>query len=95
MNTFNFSLVEGVLKDDPEVYSLDACTQYCEFKIVNDQGVFDIVTLKELADTCMKYLKKGSRVMVGGKLRKDEDLMNTFIEGKEVNFLPSKPVEVT
>jgi len=81
MKQFNFSLVEGNLTGDP-VITPDGV---CNFTITACEGTkfFDISCKSKLGENCYKYLKKGSRVLVSGKIQ------NTHVsmEGREINFL--------
>lgn len=90
MSNFNFTIVEGNLKADPEMNG-----SVCTFEVVCEENekvtVFEAFTEGRLAETTYKYLKKGSRVLVSGKLSIDEDKKMIRLKGKEVNFLsPSK-----
>ncbi len=94
MNNFNFSVIEGNLKDDPIqlgddgcVIELDSARSYTnkDGERVKETSTFNVITRDKLASTCLKYLKKGSRVLVSGKLVKKD--LNIRLECKEVNFL--------
>jgi len=107
MNNFNFTAVEGNLTRDPELKTIAGDFALCKFtigsnrsytkkngEVVKESSFFDITTWAKLAETCAKYLKKGSRVLVSGNLRKDtwkdkDGTMknNVYVEGKSVNFL--------
>lgn len=79
----NLSLVEGRLTRDPEVIKLGKGGQICKFDIaVNSffkQGndykeevdYFSVNVWNKLADACSKYLKKGAKVRVKGKLKQE------------------------
>jgi len=93
MSDFNFSVIEGHLKADPAfkdgkcrmlVLSNRAYTNKAGNKIT-EVTTFDIITTGRLAETCNKYLKKNSRVLVSGRLSKADNYV--YIVGKEVNFL--------
>ncbi len=102
-------MVEGYLVKDPEVKRINNDIPLCTFVVGSskrfqrkngnqvDQTLFlEISTWRKMAEICGKYLKKGSRVLVSGNLRKDvwEDKegrkqSKTYLEGREVNFLGS------
>jgi len=106
MNNFNFTVLEGNLVRDPEVKTIGDKT-LCKLVIasnrqytkkdgtkVDEANFFDVAMWGKLGETCSKYLKKGSRVLVSGNLCKDiwktaegETKSNTYINAKEVNFL--------
>jgi single-strand DNA-binding protein len=65
---------------------------------VRDANFIPVTTWAKLAENCGRYLKKGSRVLVSGVLKQDSytdkegrSRKAFFIDGKEVNFLSSKP----
>ena len=80
MKLFNFSVIEGRLRNDPIMHD-DKCIMY----IKNDEIVFRIQTSGTIADVCMKHLKNNSRVLCSGKM----DGGDTMI-AKEINFLQDK-----
>ena len=92
MNNFNFTIVEGNLKSDPDCKENGTFfTVVSQYSFNNKKGEkvfknenFLIKTTGTLSETCGKYLKAGSKVLVSGRLTKE------FIEGKEVNFLSAK-----
>jgi len=110
MNNFNFSAVEGNLVRDPELKETKNGKSLCKFTLGNSYSYtsrdgeqvekanyFDITTWSKLAETCAKYLKKGSRVLVSGSLRKDvwkdndgNYRSNIYIDSRNINFLPGK-----
>lgn len=107
MNNFNQTVVEGFLTADPEVKMINGKTPLCTFSIgsnrsytkrdgekVEEASFFDITTWNSLATVCGKYLKKGTRVLVGGALRRDtwknekgENRSRVYVEGRDVEFL--------
>lgn len=81
MNNFNSTILEGSLtanpiKDNKRTLFRILCTRK------DVASVFDVTTYNGLADTCLKYLKKGSRVIVSGAL-----LAGGEVECKEVNIM--------
>lgn len=107
MNNFNFAAIEGNLVKAPEIRTINGGSRFCMFtvgcnhsypgkdgKSVDSASFLDVKVWNSLADTCAKYLGKGSRVLVSGKLRKDtwrnadgEYRSATYILGEEVKFL--------
>ena len=107
MNNFNFSVLEGNLVGDPKISQLNNGISLCTFTIgsnrtyikkngekVEEAHFFDITTWSRLGEICNKYLKKGSRVLVSGMLKKSswkntqgEVRTRTYLEGRDVNFL--------
>ncbi|HMA99361.1 MAG TPA: single-stranded DNA-binding protein [Spirochaetota bacterium] len=110
MTNFNFSAVEGHLVKDPELKHTKHGNALCKFTLGSNQtykdkngekvdkaNFFDITTWAKVAEACAKYLKKGSRVLVSGNLRKDiwqtDDgsyRSRIYLDGREVNFLSAK-----
>jgi len=89
MNNFNFTVIEGNLVDDPYDGSFTIVSTERQTDIdgrqVNAEVSFDVHTTGKLADVVQKYLKKGARVLVSGKLANDGSAF--YLDGKEVNFL--------
>ncbi len=114
MNNFNVSVIEGFLAKDPVLETVGGKHPLCKFTIglnrsytkkdgerVEESGFFDVTTWYKLAEVCSKYLKKGSRVLVSGNLRRDtwkdkegKFQSRVYVEGKEVNFLSTKKDEL-
>ncbi len=106
------TMIEGFLVKDPDYQNLKNNLPLCKFTIgsnrhytkkngekVKESYFFEITTWMQMAQTCSKFLKKGSRVIVSGILKKNswQDAKGNYhskvyIEGKEVSFL-SKPKE--
>ena len=84
---FNFSIIEGHIHSKIEHRPADHTrSAECTFTIRTEEDkLFLIRTQRQLADTCGKYLKKGSRVLVSGKLGMNKGAI--CIDCKEVNFL--------
>lgn len=107
MQNFNFSVVEGNLVEDPKLLRTKGDRMLCKFTIGNNRdyrkadgeevknaNFIPVTTWAKLAETCGKYLKKGSRVLVSGSIKQDSyvdkegvNRKGYFIDGKEVNFL--------
>jgi len=101
MNNFNFSVLEGNVKDIPVSVNKGADNEISIFNIISHRSFTNklgkrvedntemLITVRgKLARNCNKCLKRGSRVLVSGKLVVDEAGFPQ-IEGKEVNFLSS------
>lgn len=101
----------GNLSKDPETGETPSGVSVCKFSIAvnrdytNEDGsrdvdFFNVVTWRNLADNCAKYLKKGSKVAIVGKLQnrqyeaKDGSKRNvTEIIAEQVEFLTPKQSE--
>jgi single-strand DNA-binding protein len=107
MRSFNKVLLIGNLTKDPEMLDFDTGTKMAKFTIATnrnwsskvgekkDQTDFhNIVVWRKLAEVCHTYLKKGSAVLVEGKLFvnrfKDKEgkiKSKTEVQAEEVNFI--------
>lgn len=101
----------GNLSKDTEAGETPSGLSVCKFSIAinrdytNEDGsrdvdFFNVVTWRNLADNCAKYLKKGSKVAIVGKLQnrqyesKDGSKRNvTEIIAEQVEFLTPKQSE--
>jgi single-strand DNA-binding protein len=109
MRNFNLTVLEGRLVGDPEIRYTQNGTALCKFSIANNHdfyrneelqkevSFFDVTIWAKLAEQCNEYLKKGSRIIVNGRLRQnrwqDDDGGNHSrigIVGREVQFLDQK-----
>lgn len=106
MNNINLTMIEGYLVKDPE-YKQIKDISLCKFVIGStkrfikktgeqvEQSIFlEVSTWRRMAEVCDKFLKKGSRVLVTGNIRKDvwkdkdgKTQSKTYVEGREVSFL--------
>ena len=107
----NKAYVGGRLTRKPELKEFEGGKKVCEFSIATNQDWKDKVTGEKkskptyhnikvwggMIDTCMKYLDKGSEVLVEGRIdRSQSETGNgekreyTFITAKYVNFAGSK-----
>lgn len=76
---FNKVILMGNLTRDPELKYTPSGTAVASFAIAVNSGwgenervdFFDVETWKKSAENCEKYLSKGSRVLVDGKLVQD------------------------
>lgn len=72
----NKVIIVGRLTSDPEFsYTSNNQTPLCKFSVANNQGkeskdvsFFDIVTWNKTAENCAQYLKKGSQIVIEGKV---------------------------
>ncbi len=107
MNNYNLTIVEGFLVKDPEYTKLKSNIPLCKFTIGNNQtfvkkngekvkrsNFFEITTWMRMAENCSKFLKKGSRIIVSGSLKKEtwkdkegKHKQKVVIEGQKINFL--------
>ncbi len=97
----------GNLTRDPEIRTTTTGIQVCNFSIavnrrrradgVQETDFFNIVTWRQLAELCSKYLSKGRKVAVTGSIQtrtyeaQDGSKRNAFdIVADEVEFLSSQ-----
>lgn len=96
----NQLIVSGNLTKEPERYSTENGTNLTKFTVaVNDfeTTIFiNVVAFKNLAENCLKFLNKGSKVLVVGRLSINEyktgekHLMRPEIIANQVEFLSPK-----
>ena len=106
----NKVILVGNLGRDPELKHLPSGQAICQFSIATSEGYTDkagqkqektewhrIVVWEKLAEVCGKYLGKGSKVYVEGKLQTrewdDKDGVKRYqteIVAREVKFLSEK-----
>lgn len=101
----NKVMLIGNLTRDPEFMTSASGVNVCKFAIAINSGFgdnsrtdyFNIVTWRSYAESCNKYLKKGSKVCVVGSLQNndytDKDGIkrhNVIVNASEVEFLSSK-----
>ena len=100
----NQVIMIGNLTADPSVKVAQSGTKVCTLRIAVNSGFgdnkrtdfFHVVAFGNRAETCEKYLSKGSKVCIRGSLKtdsytnKDGNKVNTTdILAEEVEFLPS------
>jgi single-strand DNA-binding protein len=109
MRNFNLVVLEGRLVNDPEIRQTQNGTALCTFSIANNYSYYkddelqeevyflDVTTWAKLAEQCSEYIKKGSRVLVNGRIKQnkwqDEDgatHSRISIVGYQVQFLDFK-----
>ena len=105
LNTVN---IFGNLTRDPETRALPSGTSVCRLGIANNRiftkngervtevSYFDVDVWGAVAENCVKYLKKGSGVIVEGRLRQDrwekdgKAQSRVTITANAVHFMPRK-----
>ena len=109
MRNFNLAVLEGRLVSDPELRYTQSGTPLCKFSIANNNDYFkddelqkqvnfvDVTTWAKLAERCNEYLKKGSRIIINGRLKQDRwqddnggNRSKISIVGNQVQFLDLK-----
>jgi single-strand DNA-binding protein len=107
MKNLNVATLIGNLTADPEIKYLADGKAVCKMSIaVNDDygekkkvNFFDITAWAALAECCVKYLKKGNKIAVSGKLdqqrwEKDgQKHSKTIIIASTIEFLHTKNAE--
>lgn len=105
----NISLIEGRLTEEPELRYTKSGKSLCKLrvavnsklKIDNEQvehvSYFSVNSWSKLAEVCAKYLKKGSKIRVKGRLRQNRWISSdgskrekVYIEASGVDFLQLK-----
>jgi len=81
MYDVNNLTIIGRLTRDPESQNVGAeNTALCKFSIANNQGkkedpnsvsFYDVITWGKSAESCGKYLKKGSQVVISGRIQQE------------------------
>jgi len=110
MRSFNKVLIIGNLTKDPVVKDLEGGFKIATFTVATNRNFstkdgekvqqtdfHKVVTWRKLAEICANYLKKGSAVMVEGKLttnkfetKEGKKVQITEIHADEVNFISIK-----
>ena len=103
MAGFNYCVFVGRVGKDPQLQQTNEGVSYCRFRLAVDQGNeepmwLSVVAWRTLATQVEKYVKKGSLVLVSGRLSVDTytDKQNQKQTGVEiialdVRFLDQKP----
>jgi single-strand DNA-binding protein len=108
-NALNLSLIEGRLTRDPDLLYTKNGSEICKFDIavnsnfktngkdVNEVSFISVNTWNKVADACAKYLKKGAKVRVKGRLKQNSwtskegaKKNKIYVEAASVDFLGSK-----
>jgi single-strand DNA-binding protein len=105
----NKVILVGNLTRDPELSTTSGGVSLCKFGIAvqrrfanaegnRDVDFFNIIVWRGLAETCHKFLRKGSKAGVVGSIQtrsyEDKDGVKKFVTeiiADEVEFLSSKP----
>jgi single-strand DNA-binding protein len=105
MAGFNHCVFVGRVGIDPELRETNEGVSYCRFRLAVDQGKdeplwLSVVAWRSLATQVEKYVRKGSQVLVSGRLSVDtymdkENHKQTGVEivALDVRFLDQKPKE--
>ncbi len=110
MRSLNKVLLIGNLTRDPEIMDFDSGVKMAKFTLATNRNwksklgekkeytdFHNIIAWRRLAETCVEYLKKGSAVLVEGKMQtnKFQDKEGktktvTEVHADEVNFITYK-----
>jgi single-strand DNA-binding protein len=110
MRSFNKVLLIGNLTRDPEILDLESGVKLAKFTLATNKNwstkegekkeqtdFHNVVAWRKLAEICGAYLKKGSAVLVEGKLstskyknKEGENKSVTEIHADEINFIKYK-----
>ena len=108
LNTVN---IMGNLTKDPEIKSTPSGKSVCSMSIANNRiysknnqrvtevSYFDVEVWGPIAENCAKYLKKGSGIIVEGRLKQDrwekdgKTQSRVRISANTVHFMPKKADE--
>ncbi len=103
--------IMGNLTRDPELKSLTSGKSVCSMSIANNRiynkgservtevSYFDVEVWGQVAENCAKYLKKGSGIIVEGRLKQDrwekdgKTQSKVRITANSVHFMPKKSEE--
>ncbi len=103
--------IMGNLTKDPEIKSTPSGKSVCSMSIANNRiysknnqkvtevSFFDVEVWGAVAENCAKYLKKGSGIIVEGRLRQDrwekdgKTQSRIRISANNVHFMPRKNEE--
>lgn len=87
MNHLNICIIEGNVNSNinkQEGYHLF----HVKYKLKDEQNEIAVRVYGSQGDTCAKYLNVGSHVLISG-IMKSEGMLS-YLEGKDVRFLPSE-----
>ena len=103
--------IMGNLTRDPEIKSLPSGKSVCSMSIANNRiyskgnekvtevSYFDVEVWGPMAENCAKYLKKGSGIIVEGRLKQDrwekdgKTQSKVRITANSVHFMPKRADE--
>jgi single-strand DNA-binding protein len=103
MSSFNYCIFVGRVGVEPQLRETNEGVSYCRFRLAVDQGKdeplwLNVVAWRQLATQVERFVKKGSQVLVSGRLSVDTytDKQNQKQTGVEiialdVRFLDQKP----
>ena len=111
MNDLNYVLLAGNLVKDPQWKQIDEDSIVCQFTVANNRSYFNkkdntwvnvpcfvtVETWGHVAESCIKYLKKGRGVRIVGRLQQSRWSSQTgtrmerlFVVSEHVEFQPQK-----
>ena len=112
MPSYNKVIIMGNVTRDPDLKRLDSGTSVCDIGVAineswkdkegnpREQTTFvDVVAWARQAETCAEYLRKGSPVLIDGRLQLDEwekdgeKRSKMRVRADRVQFLGGKPSE--
>jgi single-strand DNA-binding protein len=103
--------IMGNLTKDPEIKSTPSGKSVCSMSIANNRiyskgnervtevSYFDVEAWGPIAENCAKYLKKGSGIIVEGRLKQDrwekdgKTQSRVRISANSIHFMPKKSEE--
>ena len=103
MSGYNYIVLLGRVGIDPELRETNEGVSYCRFRLAVDQGKEEpmwltVVAWRSLATQVEKFVKKGSLVLVSGRLSVDtyinkDNQKQTGVEivALDVRFLDQRP----
>lgn len=114
MSTFNKVILVGHLGNEPSIRSTDQQVKVADFSIATNElfqkngekveitDWHDIVAWRKLADFSERFLKKGSKIMVEGRLKTrswvDKETgakrKNVFVLADQIQFMDKKEAPV-
>jgi single-strand DNA-binding protein len=95
----NSITIVGRLVRDPELSQTNSGKQMCKFSIASNKGkdavaFFNVVTWDKTAGNCGQYLKKGSQVIINGRMdqnkyqdKNGQNRTSFFISANNVQFI--------
>ncbi len=107
MAGFNHCVFVGRVGVDPQLNQTNEGVSYCRFRLAVDQGKeepmwLSVVAWRNVATQVEKFVKKGSLVLVSGRLsidtytdRQNQKQTGVEIVALDVRFLDQKPKEGT
>ncbi len=100
MANYNYVCLIGNLTFDPELSYTPGAVAYCRLRMATNEVFFnkenekvesvlfmDVTVWKKQAESCAKFLKKGSSVQVVGKLKLDEWLNEAGEKRKKMQVI--------